>query len=177
MARTELGHWKVQGVDYAYTLQGWLKGINGDALNSNNEVAGDGKNGSVYNRVSKDVYAFKLGYYSSDYKPIGRPNAPAFNQYAYTPPNSLDATGNQLFNGNISYSTLALSKFDSTPIKGYSYGYDQLNRLTEMRQHNVTGAWNNSSIISAYAESISYDANGNILKYLCRLPPTSADLK
>lgn len=29
----ELGEHLVQGTDYAYTLQGWLKGINGDRLN------------------------------------------------------------------------------------------------------------------------------------------------
>ncbi|MEI6950354.1 RHS repeat-associated core domain-containing protein [Paraflavisolibacter sp. H34] len=28
LARTELGHLLVQGVDYVYTLQGWLKGVN-----------------------------------------------------------------------------------------------------------------------------------------------------
>lgn len=37
-----------------------------------------------------------------------------------------------------------------------------------MRQHTTgtTSGWSNSSIITAYRESISYDANGNILKYL-----------
>lgn len=28
LARTDLGQLRVQGLDYAYTLQGWLKGIN-----------------------------------------------------------------------------------------------------------------------------------------------------
>ncbi len=28
LARTELGAQRVQGIDYAYTLQGWLKGLN-----------------------------------------------------------------------------------------------------------------------------------------------------
>jgi hypothetical protein len=104
----------VQGIDYAYTLQGWLKGINGDALNPATEMGGDGNAASIYSRVSRDVYAFKLGYFSNDYKPIGGVNAPALDQYSYTAPTSLDATGNQLFNGNISYTTLALSKFDSS---------------------------------------------------------------
>jgi RHS repeat-associated protein len=36
-----------------------------------------------------------------------------------------------------------------------------------MRQRSVS-AWSNSNIISAYAESIAYDANGNITKYLRR---------
>ena len=28
LSRTELGHKQIQGIDYAYTLQGWLKDIN-----------------------------------------------------------------------------------------------------------------------------------------------------
>jgi hypothetical protein len=30
LARTVLGQQQVQGTDYAYTLQGWLKGVNGN---------------------------------------------------------------------------------------------------------------------------------------------------
>src|SRR5690606_36574761 len=32
LARMSLGEQRVQGVDYIYTIQGWLKSINGDAL-------------------------------------------------------------------------------------------------------------------------------------------------
>ncbi len=35
-----------------------------------------------------------------------------------------------------------------------------------MRQHGISGGWNNSNILNKYRESIAYDANGNILKYL-----------
>ena len=38
-----------------------------------------------------------------------------------------------------------------------------------MNRHNIadgSSGWSNSSIIAAYKERISYDANGNILKYL-----------
>jgi hypothetical protein len=64
--------------------------------------------------------------------------------------------------------TVALSKIDNGVAKGYSYGYDQLNRLVFMNQHTTTANpnnWNNTNIIAAYAESIAYDANGNILQY------------
>ncbi|WP_207516014.1 RHS repeat-associated core domain-containing protein [Longitalea luteola] len=166
LARSELGHLKVQGTDYAYTLQGWIKGINGDEINAATELGGDGKTGSIFSRVSRDVYGLQLGYYNNDYKPIGGSSSRAFGQHGYTAPSSLAATGNQLFNGNISFTTLALSKINSGATTGYSYGYDQLNRLAEMRQHSTSGSWSNSNIISAYSESISYDANGNILKYL-----------
>lgn len=166
LARTELGQLKVQGVDYINTLQGWLKGINSDSLNPAKEVAGDGQSNSMFSRVSRDVFGLKLGYYNNDYIPIGGNAAGAFNQLVYTAPVSLEPTGNQLFNGNISHTTLALSKVNNGATAGYSYGYDQLGRLTEMRQHTTSANWSNSNIINAYRESIAYDANGNILKYL-----------
>ena len=174
LARTELGHYKVQGIDYAYTLQGWLKGINSDTINPSYDMAQDGYHGSIYERVSRDVYAFKLGYYTNDYAQINSAVTPF--QLAYSPPGSLDATGNQLFNGNISYTSLALSKINSANTAGYSYGYDQLNRLVEMRQHQTASTWSNSNIITAYRESISYDANGNILKYLRKGNATTVDM-
>ena len=166
LARTELGHLKVQGIDYAYTLQGKLKGINGDALDAAKEIGNDAQTGTIFSRVSKDAYSQQLGYYNNDYKPIGGSNAQAFSQHIYQAPSTFEASGNQLFNGNISYTTLALSKINNGATTGYTYGYDQLNRLTEMRQHTSTGNWSNSNIINAYGESIAYDANGNILKYL-----------
>jgi hypothetical protein len=165
LARTELGQYKVQGLDYAYTLQGWMKGINSDALSSTTEMGQDGEATTIFSKVSKDVYGFKLGYFAGDYQPIST-SATAFNQRVYSAPGNTGVTGRELFNGNISYSSLALSKIGSGATTGYSYGYDQLNRLIEMRQHTVTGAWSNTNIISAYGESIAYDANGNILKYL-----------
>ena len=63
LARTELGQYKVQGVDYAYTLQGWLKGINSDSLSPVYDMANDGQSGSMFARISRDVYGFKLGYF------------------------------------------------------------------------------------------------------------------
>ncbi len=168
LARTELGHYKVQGTDYAYTLQGWLKGINSDSLNHTFDIAGDGWQNTTYGRVSRDVYGFKLGYYNSDYTPIGGSGAPAFSKKSYTAPTSPGSYGDSLFNGNISFTTLALNKINGGSTVGYCYGYDQLNRLVEMRQHTTgtTSGWSNSNVITAYRESISYDANGNILKYL-----------
>src|SRR6185436_5909068 len=74
LARTELGQYKVQGIDYAYTLQGWLKGMNSDSLSplsggagGGGEMGRDGWPNTTYSRVSRDVYAFKLGYYGNDY--------------------------------------------------------------------------------------------------------------
>ena len=60
LARTVLGELQVQGVDYAYTLQGWLKGVNATALQAggtigNGEDCGPGSavdNLKVYQRLS-----------------------------------------------------------------------------------------------------------------------------
>lgn len=52
---------------------------------------------------------------------------------------------------------------------GYTYRYDQLNRLTTMDRHNIASnatAWDNTGIIQAYKEAVSYDANSNIRTYL-----------
>jgi RHS repeat-associated protein len=127
----------------------------------------DGWVGTNFERVSRDVYSYGLGYYNQDFTAIGGSGAIAMNQAVYQHPPGADNTGRQLFNGNISHTEVAMSKIDYGAAKGYSYGYDQLNRLVFMNQHTVSGStWSNSNIISAYAESIAYDANGNILKYL-----------
>ncbi len=43
MARTILGQQQVQGVDYAYTLQGWLKGVNSTAVQRHTAITGNGE--------------------------------------------------------------------------------------------------------------------------------------
>jgi len=52
----------------------------------------------------------------------------------------------------------------------YNYKYDQLNRITSMdvfRGFNeATNTWSSMTSTTDYRERISYDANGNILKYL-----------
>ena len=43
LARTNLGQQQVQGIDYAYTLQGWLKGINSTAVQQPDLITGSGE--------------------------------------------------------------------------------------------------------------------------------------
>jgi hypothetical protein len=43
LARTVLGQQQVQGIDYAYTLQSWLKGVNSSSLNPVYDMGEDGK--------------------------------------------------------------------------------------------------------------------------------------
>jgi RHS repeat-associated protein len=183
LARMELGNYKVQGVDYAYTLQGWLKGVNSQSLDPLKDMSGDGKLGdnNYFLNSARDVYGFSLGYYNKniaaglmgDYAPIAT-GANAF-ELQYQPP-SYDPsgeprnfeTGKNLFNGNISHATYAIKQLENGSTVGYTYRYDQLNRITGMRRNNIGAGvttWNNTSIIDAYKEEISYDANGNIKTY------------
>ncbi|RBL89109.1 RHS repeat-associated core domain-containing protein [Chitinophaga flava] len=163
LARVELGEHKVQGIDYAYTLQGWLKGINAAALDGN-DMGGDGITGN-HSLIAKDVMGVTLGYNGNDYAPINPSNTTAFNMPYVS--GIVLSTGNGLYNGNISYSTLALSNISGAKTTGYTYGYDQLNRLKEAKQHTLQlgQAWNSTSATEDYREKISYDANGNILAH------------
>lgn len=172
LKRMELGDVKnnglVQGVDYTYTLQGWLKSINGQKPGAEFDPGGDGYATHPFHKtLPADVLSYTLGYYSQDYTPIGTSNS----FVEYQAPVSL-STGNGLFNGNISHTTVALNKLSGGGLKAYTYGYDQLNRLLEMRHHAITtlgSPWSNSNIdgnADAYKESITYDANGNIKTYL-----------
>lgn len=63
----------------------------------------------------------------------------------------------------ILHTTIALNKINGGQTIGYSYLYDQLNRLLGMRQHNIPGtSWSHNSFNPAYEEKFNYDANGNI---------------
>ncbi|MEO6315863.1 MAG: RHS repeat-associated core domain-containing protein [Chitinophagaceae bacterium] len=180
LARIELGDAlsgrMVQGCDYAYTLQGWLKGMNGVqiavASGGDNDMGADGsavnKNG-IHAQAGKDALAYTLGYNQDDYLPIGGAAAAAWSiRYQHPTMAGNEATGKALFNGNISHASSGIAGIDNGATHGYSYGYDQLNRLREMRAHNLSSiapnaGWNNGSITDDYRESYTYDANGNIL--------------
>jgi len=75
MARWPGCSWEAwyKGVDYAYTLQGWLKGVNGNFLNASTDMSQDGKAAGVapFGDFNRDVFAFSLDYFQNDYAPIG----------------------------------------------------------------------------------------------------------
>jgi len=119
----------------------------------------------LYQTVSRDAYGYSLGYYSGDYSPIGTTSATAFNVNYAPAPN--DPTGQNLYNGNINSQILSVSAFSSGTPTGYTYHYDQLNRLKNMRFHTgITSTFSTGSISPNYKEDVTYDENGNILTYL-----------
>jgi len=165
LRRMELGTQGLllQGMDYAYTLQGWLKGVNSADGTTAADMGQDGIPGS---KIAADNLAYSLGYYTGDYNPIGGTADSAFAlKYSQT---TGDITGQSLYNGNISNRTMKMMFVVGIfPPVGYTYHYDQLNRLKKMRYYTgITGTgWSRSNISLDYQENITYDGNGNILTY------------
>ncbi|WP_186280096.1 RHS repeat-associated core domain-containing protein [Fluviicola chungangensis] len=170
LARVEVGQNNLQGVDYYYNLQGWLKGVNSSVLEAD-ENAGDrtdpGQDSDpdgVNAYFAKDVFGFGLHYYEGDYAAISgaTPEAPV-NASSHAGLNSSD-----LYNGNIRYMQTAITHPEThaqLPMLN-AYKYDQLNRLKESRSYEnglSGGEWRPDSYTNSYYNEFSYDAMGNIL--------------
>jgi RHS repeat-associated protein len=170
LARTVIGDQLVQGLDYAYTLQGWLKGVNSTGATSTHDIGTDGKSGSLNQYVARDALGFNLNYFHGDYKAIntGVASFPSYRTATGLP----DSVYRPLYNGNISSMATHLRMFDAqghVPIF-YNYKYDQLNRLTRQDAFFNFNASTNSyssnwAPDSTFHEDVSYDANGNIQHY------------
>lgn len=156
LARTVIGQQQVQGLDYAYTLQGWLKGVNSTAGTALFDMGGDGNSGS---QVAKDVFGFGLHYYGiRDYSPVNAVNIPFAAAVNLKP----------IFTGNIAGISQHITPL-GTPLE-YVYSYDALNRMKGMTANkgmdSLNNSWTNSfTALPDFKETVSYDANGNIVKY------------
>ncbi|WP_143774436.1 RHS repeat domain-containing protein, partial [Niastella vici] len=157
LARTIIGEQQVQGINYAYNLQGWIKSINPDVnVTSGYTLKPDGSNGSV---VGKTAYNVMLNYFNGDYKAISGAT-PQDNGVNTT----LGSEYRPLYNGNISSMAVNNDKLGNPLL--YNYQYDQLNRLVAMDAWRKTGSnWSNLTLKTDFQERISYDPNGNILGY------------
>jgi RHS repeat-associated protein len=166
LARTVIGDQQVQGIDYAYTLQGWLKGVNSSSLAIGYDMGRDGDTTYMNRYVARDAFGYNLTYYAGDYSPISSSAAAPFAGYT-----SLFSSPayKSLWNGNISSMVVNIGKFNNPLL--YMYTYDQLNRLTAMDVdsglNQSTNSWSSGLTgISDYKERIAYDPNGNITQYL-----------
>ncbi|MDI9364935.1 MAG: RHS repeat-associated core domain-containing protein [Flavobacterium sp.] len=171
LARMELGDNRVQGIDYAYTIQGWLKGVNTTGVSTYDM----GKDGLIPSQggsgAAKDAYGYSLNYFAGDYTTINTTVTPfatiatqriVDNTLGY----NINA-GGDLYNGNIAAMLVNIPKLGAANV--YNYAFDQLNRIVGMDAYNGLNTTNNSftpAYIQDYKERISYDANGNILHYL-----------
>jgi len=171
LARTVLGEHSVQGQDFVYTLQGWLKSVNGDYVgNGTGDIGQDGifnDNGQVNAGVARDVYGYSLNYFNGDYKAIGVNES----SFLTTPGQPIE----DLYNGNIRRMVTSIRGLDTNvlPAQDNLYQYDQLNRIKGMTSQSFTG----SSAVGteSYEASYSYDRNGN-LSTLSRKAPLNGTL-
>lgn len=109
--------------------------------------------------TARDAYAFALGYFNNDYKPVNDALT-AFNS-----PEALYSSLNQvnLYNGNIAHTVVDLKALGGDPM-ARTYQYDQLNRLLKANTAtNGVPNIDNWSFTSDYYEQLSYDPNGNII--------------
>ena len=178
VARRELGEHQIQGVDFSYTLHGWLKTINSGSMMKEHDPGMDAYSG--FNaQFGADAFGLELGYYmqgwgaeKEDYTSI-RPTTHITNKTG----SNLEHWVKNLFNGNISHAVYAIpdpiqlpSAYLPSPRAG-RYEYDQLNRLRNsasfLNFSSSGNAWqsnlSNSAVPVPYQENLTYDANGNIL--------------
>ncbi|SNT14262.1 RHS repeat-associated core domain-containing protein [Ekhidna lutea] len=156
LKRMELGKDKVQGVDYAYTIHGWLKGINHGSLDPSIDPGQDGNGAST---VARDAFGMELGYYEGDFTNENSIFDTGSSYHLAAKP------GKELFNGNISTwtnnilsPTTALTYSDLT---GYQFEYDELNRIKTSELLPFTGsAWSSTE---DYSSAYTYDPNGNLM--------------
>jgi RHS repeat-associated protein len=152
LARTLIGDKDVQAMDYVYTLQGWLKGVNGENLDYESGV-----DPSV-NTVARDAYAFALSYFDNDYSArfnTINPFETSEGHYSTKP---------SLMNGNIRGMTTALMDVDENPLKVAfnTYSYDQLNRIVGMSNAEGSASGGSPTPMSGISTRYVYDRNGNI---------------
>lgn len=154
LKRTELGD-QLQGIDYTYTPQGWLKAMNSPTGDATKDPLQDG----VSNSFAKDAFGMQLEYFPGDYNRAGSNIT------------GITVGTKAYYNGNVtglswqSNKPAALLSADPTiqnPTM-YSYTYDPKYQYTQ----SVWGTpnYSNGSFTPAakFAEKgISYDANGNI---------------
>lgn len=160
LARMELGDEgnKVQGVDYAYTLQGWLKGVNSGLVTTERDMGTDAwtNPNNKNNTIGADAFGYALYYFRSasggiDYRPLRAAKNP-FEDFTAKPIASL-------YNGNIAGMSVNVPKLND-PHHYNLYRYDQLNRIKSVDVLSAAGTA--ITDINSYEENFAYDANGNI---------------
>ena len=161
LRRRELGEDKLQGLDYTYTIDGLLKGINHPELIAADDPGQDGVSGPYI----ADSFGIALGYYDGDFLHSGSP----FDSSAATEMHR-EPDQRSLYDGNIAswshQSRYWLSSVPYDSLTGETYRYDQLGRLDSSRFRDWdptpgTGEkWNAPT--GEYNTGYDYDANGNI---------------
>lgn len=189
LARVEFGNDKVQGVDYAHTLQGWIKGVNSNKLRSGNDIGKDGDGSIAQNNTNKnklfaqDAFGYTIGYFDGDYNAIDNTLWASANRFeSVTAGSTLESNSFNLYNGNISHMATSIvqplnltgplaNNYLLNPLPAASaYKYDQVGRIREANHYEnfntATNTWANTAnpIANQYKNTFVYDDNGNIMQ-------------
>ena len=168
LRRGQIGEDNIQGLDYVYTLQGWLKGINSPDL-ATNGLEGPSQ------LFAQDKFSSVLGYYQGDFyrkNPVGASSKfnsfnPTVTTTGVNSPFVLSNGGKDLFNGNISAWTTnsnanAALLYNNT-LTGQAFVYDRLNRISASVFSAFNGATNAfNAPLGDFSSAYTYDGNGNI---------------
>ena len=166
LKRTGLGEDHIQGLDYAYTIQGWLKGLNTPTLSNTLDPGADG-NTTAGSKFANDEYGMVLGYYTDDFKRTGSVyNSDASNTLALL-------SDKPLYNGNITswvsriqkeYTDANFGNVSNNYTTGQLFQYDLLNRIkaSDLKSYNGTTYGDPFGVTNAFQTSYSFDENGNL---------------
>ncbi|MFA7687669.1 MAG: hypothetical protein WCY25_07375 [Moheibacter sp.] len=135
----------LQGVNYSYNIRGWLTGINN--IEDPLQLRG------IPGQPMGDIFAFKIQY----------------NELIY----GGEVAAIPLYNGNISQTFWKSA--DDNKTRGYSYEYDQLNRLRFAHFNRLTGTSQTGFYPGAFDESLAYDINGNIVHLIRNTEDANGD--
>ncbi|HBG69518.1 MAG: hypothetical protein A2W93_00675 [Bacteroidetes bacterium GWF2_43_63] len=177
LARTEIGDKCVQGFDYIYTVNGWIRSVNSGMLSPSYDPGKDAAISETNSNAAfaKDAAGFTLGYYT----PGSGCKELVSGTVTFEPVlgNGFKTLRKDLYNGNIAWSVHAVPHITTNGgimvNEAHLYRYDQLNRIKSDK------IWQNSSTppsndwtatiyaTERYFSDYTYDFNGNLL-YLNR---------
>ena len=165
LKRSEIGHDNIQGCDFVYTIEGYLKAMNEASLVAANDPGQDGVTVTTGGFLG-DEFGMELGYYDGDYTRTGTNIG---TQGGLNPWNATTLLGNhELHNGNIAYwMSNTRSGENVEGVLGSHmrvFKYDVLNRLRDANYvSQVSGGGWNIGTDKQFDEEFTYDGNGNIL--------------
>ncbi|MBK9629162.1 MAG: RHS repeat-associated core domain-containing protein [Flavobacteriales bacterium] len=170
LKRTELGE-DLQGLDFVYTLQGWLKTMNSPDANER-DPGRDGQLGSNHANFTPDLFGLALDYYNGDYARAG-------SKITASVLSATDQTAPQRYNGLVRaqrWNNRTMSDPGTYEQGGqnllYAYQYDALGQRTQAQFATVNAPvqdQNSTYLPPSYTPStnyklwnLTYDKNGNL---------------
>ena len=131
-----------QGLDYTYTAQGWLKGIN--QADPTTDPGRDGED----NSVRPDLFGTTLHYFNDDFQGTG-----------LQAPNVLLPNSPDQYNGNLKATSWHNANEPGTT-RSYAYRYDEQNQLTLANFGHLESK--SEDVTTHRVRLEGYDAQGNI---------------